>query len=379
MSKRFPDFISVLDEAYTTLSPDRTCVLSFDREGRMIGFFRDGMTYRRSLDSKVMVRWREGRRQRRWLSGPEAFNVYRDVYALARELYPETTGELRRRLEEEILVWTPRTLLDEERRFRSVYQPIPILPPDQYRSVVLQVTEGCTWNRCTFCNFYKGRRFRMRSLSQFQRHVKAVTRLFGKGLRMRKGLFLGDGNALALKADRLLEYIKVTRESFPDDPVYGFVDVFSGERHTVDEWAELRESGLHRVYVGMESGSDELLRFLNKPGSGEDVLDLVSDLKRAGVAVSPIIMVGIGGHSFREQHARETLSILEQMQLGSDDILYISPFIEHEETEYAQQRREAGIRALDEEELEAEYERLCAAARDLGIKTSRYDIRDFIY
>jgi radical SAM superfamily enzyme YgiQ (UPF0313 family) len=379
MSKRFPDLITVLDEAYTTLSPDRTCVMSFDREGRMVGFFRDGLTYRRALDSRVLLRWREDRRHRRWLSGPEAFNVYRDVYALAREVYPETAGELRRRLEEEILTWTPRMLLNEERRFRSVYHPIPILPPDQYRSVVLQVTEGCTWNRCTFCNFYKGRRFRMRTLSQFRKHIQAVKRLFGKGLRMRKGLFLGDGNALALNADRLLEYINATRESFPDEPVYGFVDVFSGERHTVDEWKALRESGLHRVYIGMETGSDELLRFLNKPGSGDDVLGLVSDLKQAGVAVSPIVMVGIGGDAFREQHARATLRVLERMELGADDILYISPFIEFEETEYARQRREAGIRALDEAEMEREYDRLCSAARSLGIKTSRYDIRDFIY
>src|SRR5690606_14881351 len=163
---------------------------------------------------------------------------------------------------------------------------------------------------------------RMRTLSQFRKHIQAVKRLLGKGLRMRKGLFLGDGNALALNADRLLEYINATRESFPDEPVYGFVDVFSGERHTVDEWKALRESGLHRVYIGMETGSDELLRFLNNPGSGDDVLGLVSDLKQAGVAVSPIVMVGIGGDAFREQHARATLRVLERMELGADDILY---------------------------------------------------------
>lgn len=95
--------------------------------------------------------------------------------------------------------------------------------------------------------------------------------------------------------------------------------------------------------------------------------------------MSPIVMVGIGGDAFREQHARATLRVLERMELGADDILYISPFIEFEETEYARQRREAGIRALDEAEMEREYDRLCSAARSLGIKTSRYDIRDFIY
>lgn len=379
MPKRFPDFISVLDEAYTTVSPDRTRVVSFDREGRLVGLFKDGLTYRRALDSRVLLRWRDGRRLRRWLTGPETFNLYRDVYALMREIHQEADTELKRRLEQEILVWTPRSLLNEERRFRSVYQPIGILPPDQYRSVVLQVSEGCTWNRCTFCTFYRGRRFRLRTLSQFEKHVQAVSRFFGEGLRMRTGIFLGDGNALALNADRLLEYIRVSKEYLPSWPIYGFVDVVSGERHTVAEWAALAEQGLRRVYVGMETGSERLLRFLNKPGSTESVLSLVSDLKAAGASVGLIVMAGVGGREWREEHERETFDALSRMQLDNDDLLYISPFVEDPESEYTKERHKAGLTALEEEEIEEAFSAMAQAARSLGIKTSRYDIRDFIY
>lgn len=379
MSKRFPEFISVLDEAYTTLSPDRTQVFSFDREGRLVGLFRDGMTYRRALDSRVLVRWRDGRRRRRWLSAPEAFNLFRDVCAFVRELHQEADGELKRRLEEEILLWTPRTLLDEERRFRVVYHPIGILPPDQYRSVVLQVTLGCTWNKCTFCTFYRGRRFRLRTLAQFEKHVQAVCRFFGAGLRMRSGIFLGDGNALALGTDRLLEYMRISRAYLPGQPFYGFVDVFSGERHTVAEWATLAEHGLRRVYIGMETGSDRLLAFLNKPGTSEDAVRLVSDLKAAGVSVSVIVMAGVGGHAFCAEHERETLAVLARMPLNENDLLYISPFVEYPESEYARLRQEAGITAMSEDEIEASFARLAEQARRLGIKTSRYDIRDFVY
>lgn len=379
MKKRFPDFISVLDAAYTTISPDRSRVLSFDREGRMIGFFRSGLTYRRGLDSRVVLRWREERRRRRWLSTPEAFSVYCDVYALARRIYEGAEGELKQRLETEILPWTPRALLGEERRFRAVYQPIPILPPDQYRSIVLQVTEGCTWNKCTFCSFYQGTRFRMRSLSHFEKHTRAVHRFLGAGLRMRRGIFLGDGNALALKAEGLFEYIELIRKVFPDEPLYGFVDVFSGQRHTVEEWRALAELGLHRVYIGMETGYDPLLRFLNKPGSQAESIELVAELKEAGLAVSPIVMVGVGGQKYRNKHSEATLEALSQMSLGDDDMLYLSPFIEDPDSLYGKLREEAGIVPLDESAIEDEYQRMSLQTRSLGIKTSRYDIRDFLY
>lgn len=379
MRKRYPDFVSVVDPAYTTLSPDRSRVLSFDREGRLIGFFRDGLTYRRGLNSKVVVRWRGGTRQRRWLSDPEAYNLYDEVYTLAEELVAESPEPLRERLREEILDWTPRQLLDEQRRFNAVYQPVPILPPDQYRSIVLQVTEGCTWNQCTFCDFYEGRRFRLRSLPQFQKHVQAVRRFFGKGLRMRRGIFLGDGNALALSTDRLVEYIEIIRTVFPDDPLYGFVDVFSGERHTVDAWRKLASLGLHRVYIGMESGSDSILRFINKPNTQAETIALVKDVKAAGLAVSPIVMVGIGGHKFRQEHEQATLQALRRMPLGEGDILYLSPFIQHPNSRYSSICADEGIVPLDELEIEAGIRAMSRETRSFGIKTSRYDIRDFLY
>src|SRR5690606_30427165 len=135
----------------------------------------------------VERRWRESRRQRQRLTPEEAKAVFAEAYQAAAGIYPQAGPEIRKRLDEEILRWTPERLLAEKERFDQVYRPISILPPDQYLSIVLQATEGCTWNRCTFCTFYQDRPFRAKTEDEFARHVEGVRALLGKGVLMRKG------------------------------------------------------------------------------------------------------------------------------------------------------------------------------------------------
>lgn len=396
-----PAFHCVVNPAYTTMSPDRETVLSFDREGRMIGFFQRGMTYRRSLDSRVVVRWREqGKRKRRWLTNDKTIALFKTVYGLAENIFAEQRGtlqaknavstdasnissnkqsELLHRLATEILRWTPEKLLAQREAFHAVYTPIPILPPDQYKSIVLQATHGCTWNRCTFCNFYQGQRFQLRPIETFEEHIQGVLRFLGEGIRLRNGIFLGDGNALALKPRRLVAYIDLIKKYLPQHPLYGFVDVFSGERHTRDEWKTLADLGLKRVYIGMETGYDPLLAFLNKPGSQQETIALVHDMKAAGLNVSLIVMVGIGGHEFKEQHTKATVEALRAMPLEKGDLLYLSPFVEHTESEYSRRRQEQHLHPMSEEEVEAALQSMAKQTRALNIQTGRYDIRDFLY
>ncbi len=364
----------------TVVSPDRTHVASFDREGRLLTYFAAGRTYKRSLASEVHLRLREGgRRVRRVLGEAEALAVFREAYGLAERAWPEAGPALRARLEAEVLRWTPERLLAERERFLKVYKPISILPPDQYFAVVLQATEGCTWNRCTFCTFYADRPFRARSLPEFRAHAEAVRAFLGRGLALRKGVFLADGNALALSLNRLVPLVETARSVFPGRSFYGFIDVFTGERHALEDWRALRAMGLERVYVGMETGLDELLAFLNKPGSRAELVRFVGELKRAGLGVGLIVMVGVGGRAYRERHARATLEALREMPLDSRDLVYVSPFVEHPASTYARLRREAGLEPMSPEEVEAELARLAAAVRHLGVRASRYDIREFVY
>ena len=270
---------------------------------------------------------------------------------------PQADGELLRRLDEEILPWTPEALLDEARRFARVYKPISILPPDQYLSVVLQATEGCTWNKCTFCTFYQDRPFHVKSEDEFQRHIEDVLAFFGRGLLMRKSVFLGDGNALALSQRRLLPLMEMTRAAFPDMPIYSFIDVYTGERKSEADWRALAELGLHRIYIGMETGFDPLLALLNKPGSREELVEFVARLKAAGLQVGLIVMIGVGGVEYRGAHAEATLATLERLPLGQGDLVYLSPFIERPGSEYARLRRAQGLTPMSEDEIEAELSR----------------------
>jgi len=364
----------------TIISPDRQHSLTFDREGRLHLYFRQGLTYKRSLSSELHLRFQDGGRQRRQLPSDEARSIFIEAYALAGEVRAQAVGELEDRLREEILRWTPENLAAERRRFLSCYRPISILPPDQYLSIVLQATEGCSWNRCTFCSFYMDRPFKAKSPVEFREHASGVKDLLGAGAALRRGIFLADGNALALSLRRLEPLIGAAKEIFPDRPLFGFVDLFSGDRHPLDHWKRLVDLGLRRVYIGMETGLDELLAFVNKPGSAVELRNFVQELKGASLSVCLILMVGLGGREYRSAHARASLEVLQRLPLDDSDLIYLSPFVEVPgSTDYSERRTKAGLTPMTEEETEAELQRLAQKIRRLDLKASRYDIREFIY
>lgn len=363
----------------TVLSPDRAHSITFDREGRWLFYFCNGRTYKRSLASEVHLRFRQGTRRRRQLSDEEARQVFEEVQQLAQDIHGISTGEVRRRLAEEILPWTPTRLAAEKSRFQLAYRPISILPPDQYLAVVLQATEGCTWNDCTFCNFYMDRPFRIREATEFAAHVTAVQHLLGEGLRLRRDIFLADGNALAMSNRKLLPLLEIVQEFFPGRRLNGFVDLVSGERRTADDWRELRGQGLERVHVGMESGLDELLEFVNKPGSAQELTEFVAVLKSVDLQISLIVMIGLGGREFRHRHRAASENLLLDLPLDRRDQIYLSPFIEHAGSTYQQQRQAAELTPMSEDEVEEEMTQMASRLRREGLRVSRYDIREFVY
>ncbi|WP_457631755.1 radical SAM protein [Oceanithermus sp.] len=368
-------------ESSTLLHPDAGHVLSFDREGRLYTFYDDGILYKRALDSTLHWRRREdgGPRERGVLTREEARRVFARVSGFAERAVEELDPACAERIAREILPWTPERILAEKERFDRIYRPIAILPPDQYFAIVVQATEGCTWNKCTFCSFYQGRPFQAKNAAELREHALAVREFLGRQLLLRKGVFLADGNALALSRSRLLPIFEAVREVFPGREIFSFVDLYTGERHDPADWGELRRLGLKRVYVGMETGLDELLAFLNKPGSARELIAFTRELKGAGVSVGLIVMVGVGGREYAARHAEATIDALAQMPLDADDLVYLSPFIEHPGSQYARDRREAGLTPMTLEEIEAELQRLALQVRALGTRAARYDIREFIY
>ncbi|MBI4602621.1 MAG: radical SAM protein, partial [Planctomycetes bacterium] len=152
---------------------------------------------------------------------------------------------------------------------------------------------------------------------------------------------------------------------------------------TVEEHRELARRGLRRVHLGVESGDEGLLRFLEKPTSRAGMLARVAGLKGAGISASVILLVGAGGRAFAEAHHERSLDLVASMGLGPGDIVYLSPLAAGPDTEYARRLREEGIEPLAEPELLAEEARLrrglAAVLGPRGAKVARYDLRSFVY
>lgn len=375
--------ITIRPQAINLLAGSEEPSYSFDRRGRLLGAFVAGCNYRRGLDNRVLAKWREpgGERQRRWLSDEEARRFLTSAYDLARR----TAAAGKAPGLAAIAAWDWPALEADAWRFRQIYRPVSILPPDQYLALVLQATEGCSYNRCTFCDFYRDRGFRIKSAGELQAHIEAVRDFFGPALALRKSLFLADANALVAPMPRLREWLDVIAETqiMPPAGIYSFIDAFDAGRKSVDEWRELADRGLRRAYIGLESGDDALLRFLRKPGCAADAIEAVSRLKAAGVAASVIVMAGIGGDRYAEAHVAGTTAVLNAMPLGRGDLVYFSPFVDRTGSEYGRLASAAGIQPLTAAETERQEAALRAAYRPAQAshppQLARYDIREFIY
>jgi len=369
-----------LSPTATVLSPAPERVAAFDREGRLLTYLRGEAFWKRSLGSRLHRRDRTDGRRWREIPPGEASVLFAETHELALAMAADAGDPaLAARVAAEIAPWTAERLAGEAERFAAAYRPIAILPPDRYLSVVVQATEGCTWNRCTFCSFYQGRPFRVREGEELSRHVARVKVLLGRDLVRRRSVFLADGNALALGQRRLRPLFELLARELAGRPVASFVDVWSGERHEPADWDELAGAGLEQVYVGMETGLDELLALVHKPGSAAECEGFVAALKGAGIAVTPIVMVGLGGEGYREAHREATLASLARMPLDRRDLVYLSPFVEETGSVYAAERQRLGLAPMGEEAIAAEVEAIAAALRSRGLRVGRYDIREFFY
>lgn len=378
--------------------PAQAEVYSYDLEGRLWTAYMDGLAYRRGLDGKIITRWRlpGQERERRWLNADEALAVearaYRGIERLRDAIgsgAARMNGMLPPAVEETItavLAFDRERSLADVARYHSVYKPVGILPPDQYMAVVLQATEGCSFNTCTFCSFYKDRPFRIKSPDEFRTHAQSVRSFLGRGLSLRRTIFLGDANAVVVPTPRLLQLLDVVHEVYDVEQlggIYAFLDGFSGEKKSEADYAALRERGLRRVYIGLESGSPALLRLLRKPGEPADAVAAVRAIKAAGMAVGVIVLLGAGGQRYAADHVRDTIDIINAMQLDMDDILYFSELFVNEGMAYAQDAVEADLEPLTPSDCAAQQAVIEAAlVFTPGQGTphiSRYDIREFIY
>ncbi len=184
-------------------------------------------------------------------------------------------------------------------------------PPSEAYSLIIQVTIGCSHNKCTFCDMYKMKNFRVRKFEDIKKDFDECR----KAYRYVERIFLADGDAMMAKTDlliRVLEYIKIT---FPEcQRVTSYASPKSLLVKTPEELRTLHDLGLYMVYMGLESGSDNVLSMINKGETSEEIVRAGLMAKDAGMKLSVTAICGLGGKEYSDEHAIETARAFSQMK-----------------------------------------------------------------
>ncbi len=187
-------------------------------------------------------------------------------------------------------------------------------PPSEARSLILPVTDGCSWNQCTFCEMYTApqKAFRPRDQREVLDGIRAVGERFGSDVRR---VFLADGDALVLSTRRLLAILQAIREQLPAvRRVSSYCLARNLARKSVAELAELRAAGLTMAYLGAESGDDEVLRRVNKGEDFASTRAALDKLGEAGITRSVMILNGLGGQLLSARHADNSARLINATQ-----------------------------------------------------------------
>lgn len=214
------------------------------------------------------------------------------------------------------------------RLFAEVYaEPVPILPPDRYRDLVILPAVGCPHGVCNFCAWYQDARFRAFGDDELGRHLDGLERLFGAGLAARDGVFLGSASALSVADARLLRLIDLSLARFgrPRRGIAAFLDPHHAPRRDAAAWRRLAERGLVRAVVGLETGAPTLRARLGKPADLTPLRDAVTGMREGGVGAGITVLAGAVASEDVALHHDATVAFIAGLALGEDDLVYVSP------------------------------------------------------
>ncbi len=229
----------------------------------------------------------------------------------------------------------------------------PIRPPSEAHSLLLRVTRNCSWNRCAFCHIYKGQRFSPRTVEEVKADIDAIKQIvaeitaasWSRGLGGKitpelvrsvlnlpnqypegyrnvllwlytgaKNVFLQDANNLIVRTQNLVEILNHLKKTFPSvERITTYSRAKTVSRKTVDELRDLHAAGLSRIHIGLESGYDPLLEYMQKGVTAREHIEAGRKIKEAGISLSEYIMPGLGGKSMWKQHAVATAKVLNEI------------------------------------------------------------------
>ncbi|WP_079434278.1 radical SAM protein [Zoogloea sp. LCSB751] len=187
-------------------------------------------------------------------------------------------------------------------------------PPSEAESLILPVTDGCSWNKCTFCEMYTApqKAFRARNEDEVLTSIRRTGERYGNQVRR---VFLADGDALVLPTHRLLAILEAIREHLPAvHRVSSYCLARNLKKKSVAELTSLREAGLRMAYLGAESGDDAVLAKVNKGESFDSTREALDKLGEAGITRSVMILNGLGGQALSDRHADNSARLANATQ-----------------------------------------------------------------
>ena len=191
------------------------------------------------------------------------------------------------------------------------YEDPVFRPPCEAGSLIIQATIGCPHNQCTFCGMYKMKRYRVRPLHEIREDLQMARRVWADPF----SVFLADGNTIAMRTDDLVQVLDYVREAFPNVQrisCYGGARFIRGRK--VEDLRRLKEHGLQIVYMGLESGDDEILRRVHKGATAEDYVRAAAKMRESGILLSTYVLAGLGGRERMREHALGSAATLNRMK-----------------------------------------------------------------
>jgi radical SAM superfamily enzyme YgiQ (UPF0313 family) len=224
-----------------------------------------------------------------------------------------------------------------------------IRPPSEASSLLVRVTRNCPWNRCHICPAYKGKNFSRRPVDEVKRDIDMMAEHYCSNAAMFTSAFLQDADSLILPAHELVEIITHIKQRFPGiERITTYARATSMKRKSPEDYLQLRVAGLTRVHSGMESGSLNVLKLIQKGITPEDILQGGIKVRDSGISLSEYIMPGVGGRRYSREHALETSDLLNKIR---PDFIRIRTFAAHPMSPIQKMIDEGSFEPMTDEEV----------------------------
>lgn len=185
-------------------------------------------------------------------------------------------------------------------------------PPPEADTPLLEITYGCSWNRCSFCTMYDGQKFGISPLEDVESNLQELSRYYPKNL---KKIYVENGDAFALQAHKLLEIADLIHKYFPEvETIACYASIRNIKPKSVEELKKLRAAGYDCFYIGLETAYDPALNQMRKGYTQKDEYDALKKLEDAGISYNAIIMFGVAGKGNYRQNAEETIKMLNRFK-----------------------------------------------------------------